>query len=58
MLITQGSKFMQVIDQNDTQNQPQASTDKSDSNEDKSNIDTLENLVQTLEEVANHLTSK
>ncbi|MBK1987832.1 serine dehydratase [Sphaerospermopsis aphanizomenoides BCCUSP55] len=49
---------MQPIKQNTSQNATQVSTEKRDSHKDKSNIYTLENLIQTLEEVANHLTRK
>ncbi|MBD2292785.1 serine dehydratase [Anabaena sphaerica FACHB-251] len=49
---------MQVINQSSAQNSTQVSTDSRNSEQDQSSVYTLENLIQTLEEVANYMTGK
>ncbi|MEA5574877.1 serine dehydratase [Anabaena sp. UHCC 0451] len=49
---------MQVLNQSISQNSNQVSTDNHNAEQDQPSVYTLENLIQTLEEVANYLTDK
>jgi hypothetical protein len=56
--MTQESKSMELITQDFTQNSTQVSTDVYNHEQENFSIYTLENLIQTLEEVANYLTDE
>ncbi|MGM3304912.1 serine dehydratase [Anabaena sp. WFMT] len=49
---------MQLINSNSIQKVRQVSTNTCNSHQDKPHVYTLEHLIQTLEEVAKHLTSR
>jgi hypothetical protein len=55
MLLIQGKRKMQVTNQNLSSSTVQTSNDNQNSNQDQHHIYTLESLIQTLEEAANHL---